>query len=119
MCVCRLARNRSCLWQHQACEQCEELDDVVSQAAKSKSWGYKSCPAFKLQVQVVPIVITSVRFAPATLPLQFSGVRQATSFGAVCPQQAITPPGGSANVISSLTISEDCRSATYTYCLSN
>ena len=43
----------------------------ASQAGKSKSWGYKSRPAFKLQVQVVPIVITSVRFAPATLPLKF------------------------------------------------
>ena len=98
-----------------------ELDSALSQAGKSKSWGNKSRPAFKLQVQVVPIVITSVRLAPATLPLQFSGVRQATSFGAVCPQQAMTPPGGAANVStsSSLTISEDCRSATYTYCLSN
>ena len=116
MCVCLLARNRSYLCQHRASGQ---LDSALSQAGKSKSWGYKSRPAFKLQVQVVPIVITSVRFAPATLPLKFSGVRQATSFATVFPQQAITPPGGSANVSSSLTISEDCRSATYTYCLSN
>ena len=76
----------------------------MSQAGKSKSWGYKSRPAFKLQVQVVPIVITSVRFAPATLPLKFSGVRQATSFGAVFPQQAITPPGDTADVSSSLSL---------------
>ena len=62
--------------------------------------------------------LESLRFAPATLPLEFSGVRQATSFGAACPQQAITVPGGSVN-FSALLISEDCRSATCTYYLSN
>ena len=64
--------------------------------------------------------LESLRFAPATLPLKFAGVRQATSFGASCPQQATTFPGGSLGVNTSTSlISEDCRSVTYTYCLSN
>ena len=94
----------------------------MSQAGKSKSWGNKSRPAFKLQVQVVPIVITSVRFAPATLatlPLKFSGVRQATSFGAVFPQQAITPPGDSADVSSSLSLKIVGLPLSFIVCLTN
>ena len=58
--------------------------------------------------------LESLRFAPATLPLKFAGVRQATSFGAACPQQATAVPGGSAN-FSTLLSSEDCRSPTCTY----
>jgi carboxylesterase type B len=41
------------------------------------------------------------------LPLKFTGIRDATSFGAACPQQATTFPGGSVNFTTSL-ISEDC-----------
>ena len=56
--------------------------------------------------------LESLRFAPPELPLKFAGVRQATSFGAACPQQAVDVPGGAFN-FSAIQTSEDCRSASY------
>ena len=60
--------------------------------------------------------VGNLRFAPPKLPLNFTGVRQATSFGSACPQQAINasviPIPGSFN-FSALPFSEDCMLATY------
>ena len=61
----------------------------------------------------VLLFLKSVRFAPAEPPLKFSGVRQATSFGAACIQQAVTippiPGGGSTTSSTSVNVtSEDC-----------
>jgi len=55
----------------------------------------------------MPYAAPPLRFAAPTLPLRFAGVRQATSFGAACPQQATAIPGGSVNFSTSLS-SEDC-----------
>ncbi|TDL14970.1 sterol esterase [Rickenella mellea] len=50
--------------------------------------------------------VGNLRFAPPRPPIQFSGVRQATSFGNACPQQATTLP--SFGKRQSLSVSEDC-----------
>ena len=62
--------------------------------------------------------IGNLRFAPPAPPLKFAGVRQATSFGAACPQQATNtssiPGFGSIN-ISAPVSAEDCRTVTHTF----
>ena len=68
-----------------------------------------------------PFVLKSVgklRFADPEPPLTISGVRQATSFGAACPQQALnlsSIPGLSSLGTAPPVISEDCRTATYIF----
>ena len=61
--------------------------------------------------------VGDLRFAPAEPPLKFTGVRQATSFGPACIQQAVNipsiPGGGSATGSSINVTSEDCMD----YCL--
>ena len=57
--------------------------------------------------------VGNLRFAPSEPPLKFTGVRQATSFGAACIQQAVTiasipGAGGSSSGPSINVTSEDC-----------
>ena len=56
--------------------------------------------------------VGDLRFAPAEPPLKFTGVRQATSFGAACIQQAVNltalPGSGSVTGPSLNITSEDC-----------
>jgi len=60
--------------------------------------------------------VGNLRFALPKPPLKFAGVRQVTSFGAACPQQAVSIPG-LGPISGALASSEDCRSTTYTYYL--
>ena len=71
------------------------------------------------QIPLVPILINvslflesvgDLRFALPKTPLNFGGVRQATSFGAACPQQNITIPGIGPPP-SPASFEEDCRTA--------
>ena len=66
--------------------------------------------------------VGDLRFAPAEPPLKFTGVRQATSFGAACIQQAInisSIPGAGSVIGPSLNVtSEDCMDYYFNYGLS-
>ena len=64
--------------------------------------------------------VGNLRFAHPEPPLTFAGVRQATKFGAACPQQAMdlsSVPGLGSRHPRPPPSSEDCRTVIYTYYL--